>query len=141
MWRIFSSIEQMTRKNWRVIIFFFCNWTHPLHTSLHFCSKQENPNLAVAYGFKHSDFWTLTWSVKRLTLSFLPLLPKDGLSLWGGKEDKRILRYLSGSEEGNRQEGQGSPGGEKRLQVPNIFISLKWQEERNQRYVFFSVQI
>ena len=101
MWRIFSSIKQMTRKNWHVLLFFFCNWTHPLHTSLHFCSKQENPNLAVAYGFKHSDFWTLTWSVKRLALSFLPLFPKDGLSLWGGKEDERILRYLSGSEEGS----------------------------------------
>ena len=43
--------------------------------------------------------------------------------------------------EGNRQEGQGSPGGERRLQVPDIFISLKRQEETNQWYVFFSVQI
>ena len=31
--------------------------------------------------------------------------------------------------EGNRQEGQGSPNGGKRLQVPDIFLSLKWQEE------------
>ena len=45
------------------------------------------------------------------------------------------------SWEGNRQEGQGSPGGERRLQVPDIFISLKRQEETNQRYFFFSVQI
>ena len=43
--------------------------------------------------------------------------------------------------EGDRQEGQGSPGGERRLQVPDIFISLKRPEETNQRYVFFSVQI
>ena len=43
--------------------------------------------------------------------------------------------------EGNRQEGQGSPGGERRLQVPDIFITLKWQKETNQQYVLFSVQI
>ena len=33
--------------------------------------------------------------------------------------------------EGNRQEGQGSPNGGNRLQVPDIFISLKQQEETN----------
>ena len=43
--------------------------------------------------------------------------------------------------EGNRQEGQGSPNGGKRLQVPDIFISLKQQEETNQQYFFFSTQI
>ena len=31
----------------------------------------------------------------------------------------------------NRQEGQGSPNGENRLQVSDIFISLKQQEETN----------
>ena len=32
--------------------------------------------------------------------------------------------------EGNRQEGQGSPNGENRLQVSGIFYrSVKWQEE------------
>ena len=41
--------------------------------------------------------------------------------------------------EGNRQEGQGSPNGGKRLQVPDIFISLKRQEETNQQYVFPSL--
>ena len=38
--------------------------------------------------------------------------------------------------EGNRQEGQGSPNGGNRLQVPDIFISLKQQEETNWRYFF-----
>ena len=33
--------------------------------------------------------------------------------------------------EGNRQEDQGSPNGRNRLQVPDIFISLKVQEETN----------
>ena len=33
--------------------------------------------------------------------------------------------------EGNRQEGRGSPSGENRLQVSDIFIALKWQEETN----------
>ena len=33
--------------------------------------------------------------------------------------------------EGNRQEGQGSPNGRNRLQVSDIFISLKQQEETN----------
>ena len=33
--------------------------------------------------------------------------------------------------EGNRQEGQGSPNGANRLQVSDIFISLKRQEETN----------
>ena len=41
----------------------------------------------------------------------------------------------------NRQEGQGSPNGGKRLQVPDIFSSLKQQEETNQQYFFFSIQI
>ena len=40
---------------------------------------------------------------------------------------------------GNRQEGQGSSNRGKRLQVKDIFISLKWQEETNQRYVFPSL--
>ena len=35
--------------------------------------------------------------------------------------------------------GQGSPNGEKRLQVPDIFISLTRQEETNQGYVFPSL--
>ena len=44
--------------------------------------------------------------------------------------------------EGNRQEGQGSPNGGNRLQVPDIFISLKQQEETNWQYIFsFSIQI
>ena len=33
--------------------------------------------------------------------------------------------------EGNRQEGQGSPNGGNSLQVSDIFISLKRQEETN----------
>ena len=33
--------------------------------------------------------------------------------------------------EGNRQEGQGSPNGGNSLQVSDIFISLKQQEETN----------
>ena len=33
--------------------------------------------------------------------------------------------------EGNRQEGQGSPNGRNSLQVSDIFISLKRQEETN----------
>ena len=33
--------------------------------------------------------------------------------------------------EGNRQEGQGSPNGGNKLQVSDIFISLKRQEETN----------
>ena len=41
--------------------------------------------------------------------------------------------------EGNRQEGQWSPNGGNRLQVQDIFISLKRQEETNQRYVFSSL--
>ena len=49
----------------------------------------------------------------------------------------RILEWVAiSSWKGNRQEGQGSPNGGKRLQVPDIFISLKRQEETNQRYVF-----
>ena len=43
--------------------------------------------------------------------------------------------------EGNRQEGQGSPGARKEAAGADIFISLKRQEETNQPYVFFSVQI
>ena len=39
--------------------------------------------------------------------------------------------------EGNRQEGQGSPNEGTRLQVPEIFISLKWQEGTNYRDFFF----
>ena len=39
-------------------------------------------------------------------------------------------KIIPGSWEGNRQEGQGSPNGGKRLQVPDIFISLKRQEEK-----------
>ena len=38
--------------------------------------------------------------------------------------------------EGTRQEGQGSANGGKRLQGPDIFLSLKSQEETNQRYFF-----
>ena len=38
--------------------------------------------------------------------------------------------------EGNRQEGQGSPNGGNSLQVSDIFISLKQQEETNSRYFF-----
>ena len=38
--------------------------------------------------------------------------------------------------EGNRHEGQGSPNGGNRLQVSDIFISLKRQEETNYRYFF-----
>ena len=38
---------------------------------------------------------------------------------------------LEGEREGNRHGGQGSPNGGNRLQVPDIFISLKWQEETN----------
>ena len=48
-------------------------------------------------------------------------------------------RLGGGHWEGNRQEGQGSPNGEKTLQVPDIFISLKPQEETNQRCVFPSL--
>ena len=40
------------------------------------------------------------------------------------------------SWKGNRQEGQGSPNGGKRLQVPDIFISLKRLEETIQDLFF-----
>ena len=43
--------------------------------------------------------------------------------------------------EGNRQEGQGSPNGGKGLQVPDIFLSLKRQEEKRVICFSFSVQI
>ena len=47
--------------------------------------------------------------------------------------------------EGNRQEGQGSPNGENKLQVPGIFISLKQQEEKTSNiyiHIFsFSIQV
>ena len=46
-------------------------------------------------------------------------------------------QYVLGNRwEGNRQEGQGSPNGGNRLQVPDILISLKQQEETNWRYFF-----
>ena len=66
-----------------------------------------------------------------------------GWTGWISLQSKGLSRVFSNTTvwEGNRQEGQGSPGGERRLQVPDIFISLKRQEETNQRYVFFSVQI
>ena len=36
--------------------------------------------------------------------------------------------------EGNRQEGQGSPNGGSKLQMSDIFsLSLKWQEETNDK--------
>ena len=40
---------------------------------------------------------------------------------------------------GNRQKGQGSPNGRNSLQVSDIFLSLKWQEETNYRYFFPSL--
>ena len=43
--------------------------------------------------------------------------------------------------EGNRQEGQGFPNGGNSLQVSDIFISLKWQEETNAIFFSFSIQI
>ena len=58
-----------------------------------------------------------------------------------GKEWRQEETGMTEDWEGNRQEGQGSLGGERRLQVPDIFISLKRQEETNQQYIFFSVQI
>ena len=42
-------------------------------------------------------------------------------------------KLLLSNWEGNRQESQGSPNGGKRLQVPDIFISLKGQEETNEQ--------
>ena len=39
------------------------------------------------------------------------------------------------------RKARGSPNGGKRLQVPDIFISLKRQEETNQLCFFFSIQI
>ena len=47
-------------------------------------------------------------------------------------EDEMLRWYW----EGNRQEGQGLPNRGNRLQVPDIFISHKWQDETNQQYVF-----
>ena len=41
------------------------------------------------------------------------------------------LYHFGSNGEGNRQEGQGSPNGGNRLQVPDIFLSLKRQEETN----------
>ena len=40
-------------------------------------------------------------------------------------------RDITLSTKGNRQEGQGSPNGGNSLQVSDIFISLKQQEETN----------
>ena len=40
-------------------------------------------------------------------------------------------RSVMSDWEGNRQEGQGSPNGGNSLQVSDIFISLKQQEETN----------
>ena len=58
------------------------------------------------------------------------------------KSDAFKLWYLRRHHwEGNRQEGQGSPNGGKRLQVPDIFISLKWQEEKPSICFSFSIQI
>ena len=55
---------------------------------------------------------------------------------------KTLVLISSWCWEGNRQEGQGSPNRRNRLQVPDIFLSLKRQEETNQWYVFsFSIQI
>ena len=42
-----------------------------------------------------------------------------------------MLKFWSWDWEGNRQEGQGSPNGGNSLQVSDIFISLKRQEETN----------
>ena len=58
----------------------------------------------------------------------------DHNKLWKILQDMGIPDW-----EGNRQEGQGSPNGGNKLQVPYIFISLKRQEETNWWYFFPSL--
>ena len=48
-----------------------------------------------------------------------------------GCEVTQIKTKMKFIWEGNRQEGQWSPNGGNSLQVSDIFISLKWQEDIN----------
>ena len=62
---------------------------------------------------------------------------KDGEALYNQQkqDQKLIVRQLTACVTG-RKEGQGSPNRGNRLQVPDIFISHKQQEDTNQRYFF-----
>ena len=59
------------------------------------------------------------------------------LDFLGHCPHKLLVFYLANLVWLNRQEGQGSPNGENRLQVSDIFISLKREEETNKWYFFF----
>ena len=49
-----------------------------------------------------------------------------------------IESVMPSNREGNRQEGEGSPNGGNRLEVSDIFyLSLKWQEETNDKCQLF----
>ena len=61
---------------------------------------------------------------------------------WNTAQLLKTMEFGHWNWKGNRQEGQGGLQTGNRLQVPDIFISLKQQEETNQRYIFFfSIQI
>ena len=72
---------------------------------------------------------------KRLLISWLqspcamilepPKIKSDTVSTVSPSISHEVMGQMPRSWEGNRQEGQGSPKGGKRLQVPDIFISLK----------------
>ena len=66
--------------------------------------------------WKYVVHWRRQWQT---TSIFLPCEPHE--------EYEKAQRYW----EGNRQEGQGSPNGGNSLQMSDIFISLKQQEETN----------
>ena len=59
------------------------------------------------------------------------LLGKKAMTNLNGILKSRHITPVTKVWEGNRQEGQGSPNGGNSLQVSDIFISLKRQEERN----------
>ena len=61
------------------------------------------------------------------------------LDFLGPCHHKPSVFYLADLVWLNRQEGQGSPNGKNRLQVSDIFIYLKQQEETSN--FFFSIQI
>ena len=72
-------------------------------------------------------------------LGTIPLVSSEAVMEWEWcpfSLGNMILLKKRGEWEHNRQEGQGSPNGVNSLQVSDIFISLKWQEETNM--IFFS---
>ena len=80
---------------------------------------------------------TSTWIMDILTYMYLQFHEVwccyEELGYFQCEEKMDLCKFDSAGEywEGNRQEGQGSPNGENSLQVSDIFISLKRQEETN----------